>query len=122
MTFLLDANLSPLIGTYLTAAGHYAVHVRDVGLRHSPDEEILDYAGESDFVVVSQDSDFTNLLFHRKAKGPSLLLLRNVQEVTAATIASLIVNNLEQMDDALMAGAVVSLYEDRLRIRRLPID
>ena len=122
MNFLLDANLSPLIGKHLVDHGHNSVHVRDVGLRHASDEEILDHANQANLILISQDSDFTNLLFYRKARGPSLLLLRGVQEVSAAAIAELVVNNLHQVEDALLSGAVVSMYDDRMRVRRLPIE
>lgn len=121
MRFLLDANLSPLIATHLADGGHEAIHVRDLGLRHAADERILGYAQEHGFVIVSQDSDFTNLLVYRNATRPSLILLRNVQEVSAADIARLILANLKQVEEALTDGAVVSVLQDRIRIRRLPI-
>lgn len=51
-----------------------------------------------------------------------MILLRNVQEVSAADIADLIGANIEQIRVALEEGAVVSMIRDRLRIRRLPIE
>jgi len=121
MRFLLDANVSPLVAARLTEAGHSAVHVREIGLSDAGDEQIMDVAAQDERVVVSQDTDFTNLLYYRKASGPSLILLRNLPEVTAAEIAELIVVNLPQLEDALVKGAVVSIVADRLRVRRLPL-
>lgn len=80
MRFLLDANISPLIATRLNEAGHSAVHVRDTGLREASDERIMDVAIQDERVIVSQDTDFTNLRYYRKASGPSLILLRNLPE------------------------------------------
>jgi len=97
------------------------VHVREIGLRDASDEQIMDVAAQDERVVVSQDTDFTNLLYYRKASGPSLILLRNLPEVTAAEIAELIAVNLPQLEDALVKGAVVSIVADRLRVRRLPL-
>lgn len=121
MRFLLDQNLSPLVAAHLNGAGHSAVHVRDIGLRDASDEQIMDVAVKDERVIVSQDTDFTNLLYYRKASGPSLLLLRNLAEVTAAQITELIMVNLPQLEDALAKGAVVSIVGDRLRVRRLPL-
>jgi predicted nuclease of predicted toxin-antitoxin system len=119
--FLLDANISPLVATRLIEAGHSAVHVRDVGLRAASDEQIMDLAAQEDRVIVSQDIDFTNLLYYRRASRPSLILLRNLPEVTAAQIAQLITANLPQLEDSLSDGAAVSIVGDRLRVRRLPL-
>ncbi|MPY96985.1 MAG: hypothetical protein GEU97_03160 [Actinophytocola sp.] len=122
MRFLLDANLSPLIAALLTEAGHDTKHVRDVDLRHASDEQIMDFAAECGFVVVSQDTDFTNLLHYRKASGPSLVLLRNLPEVTSVQVSALILGNLDQFEAALVKGAVVSIVDDRIRVRRLPFQ
>jgi predicted nuclease of predicted toxin-antitoxin system len=121
MKLLLDANLSPLIATHLVAAGYESVHVRDAKIERSPDEEILAFADREGFVIVSQDSDFTNLLFFRNASTPSLILLRDIQEVTARGIADLLIDNLGQIAGVLEDGAVVSVMRDRIRIRQLPI-
>ena len=65
MRLLLDENLSPIIARLLTDAGIEAVHVRDLGMRTASDAEILVRARNEGLVVVSQDSDFTNLLLLR---------------------------------------------------------
>ena len=42
MKFLIDNNLSPLVADALKAAGHDAVHVRDLGMQAAPDETVLE--------------------------------------------------------------------------------
>ena len=33
-------------------------HVRDIGLRASPDIDVWEYAARNEFVIVTKDSDF----------------------------------------------------------------
>jgi hypothetical protein len=42
--FLIDNNLSPLLAESLKAAGHDAIHVRDLGLQAATDEVVLEHA------------------------------------------------------------------------------
>lgn len=121
MRLLLDENLSPIIARLLTDAGIEAVHVRDLGMRTASDAEILVRARNEGLVVVSQDSDFTNLLAAQAATRPSLILLRIPQAVTAADIASLLAANLDALRVHLEAGAVASVGHERIRVRRLPL-
>lgn len=121
MRLLLDQNLSPGISVHLAALGFESVHVRDVGLQNASDEAILEYARRDGLVVVSQDSDFTNLLAYQKASQPSLILLRIPNAVAAADIAAILAANMEAVLEYLVAGAIVSLNPDRIRVRRLPL-
>lgn len=121
MKLLLDQNLSPLICARLAEAGIEAVHVRDVGLTHASDAEIVTYARHMGTVIVSQDSDFTSLLVRDATAHPSLILLRIQHAVTAADISALLVANLDAVADHLRSGAIVSLTNDSIRVRRLPI-
>lgn len=121
MKFLLDANLSPrLVGT-LGDAGFATIHVADVGLADADDQTIFDFAAAEQFVVITDDSDFTMLLAARDSATPSVVLLRHVAELRLDVHAALLVANLPVVLDDLAAGAVVSLSPTRLAVRRLPI-
>ena len=50
MRLLLDANLSPRVLAVLSANGHEARHVGDIGLLTATDETILEWAGEHGYV------------------------------------------------------------------------
>jgi len=119
---LVDANLSPKVAAQLTGAGFEAVHVADVGLLTAPDDAILRYAAANEFVIVSADTDFGELLAaSRGAVSPSVILLRSADHLTPNQQAALLAANLPAVADDLDAGALVSIARGRLRVRALPV-
>ena len=121
MRFLVDANLSPRIASYLRDAGQDAVHVADVGLLHASDPEIMVWARRELRVIVSSDTDFGTLLARQETPDPSFLLLRQLNDRKPDEQAALILANLGAIVEHLTAGAVVTLTPRHLRVRPLPI-
>lgn len=121
MKFLIDNNLSPLLADALKAAGHDAVHVRDLGLQAAPDEVVLERADAGGQVLISAGTDFGGLLSRSKVDGPSVILIRRLAGRRAAEQAAIILANLDQVADDLAAGAMIVIHEDTLRVRRLPM-
>jgi predicted nuclease of predicted toxin-antitoxin system len=119
--FLIDNNLSPLLAENVKAAGHDAVHIRDLGLEAATDLVVLDQARSQDRVLVSADTDFGALLARSGATSPSVLLIRRLLGRRAAEQAALIQANLPPVAEDLAAGAIVVLGDDWLRVRRLPL-
>jgi predicted nuclease of predicted toxin-antitoxin system len=119
--FLIDNNLSPLLAESLRAAGHDAVHLRDIDMRDAPDPEVLEYARSTECVLVSADTDFGTLLAQSRASRPSFILIRRLSGRRAAEQSAIIQANLPQVAEDLAAGAVVVLGDDWIRIRRLPM-
>jgi predicted nuclease of predicted toxin-antitoxin system len=60
--FLIDAQLPPALARLLTAHGHQAEHVSDIGRGDAPDRELWHYAVEHDAVLVTKDEDFTDMV------------------------------------------------------------
>jgi predicted nuclease of predicted toxin-antitoxin system len=117
---LIDANLSPRLADLLNKQGNESGHVREHGLQHADDESIFDFAAEGDYVLVSEDTDFGELLATRNADRPSVILLRSGEPLTSETQASILVANLPSLTDDLDAGAIVVFGRARIRVRRLP--
>lgn len=69
MRFLIDNNLSPLLADALKAAGHDAVHLRDLGMQAATDHVVLEHTRADDRILVSADTDFGGLLARSGARA-----------------------------------------------------
>lgn len=121
MRLLVDENLSVRVAQQLVAAGHDVVHVTEVGLANTDDPVILARAAEQDRVVVTADSDFTDLLAVGGASRPSVILVRSSDHLTPPEQGSLLASAIPVVAEDLATGAVVSLTTERVRVRLLPI-
>ena len=60
MNFLVDAQLPPALARWLTAQGHQATHVFDLGLHTADDPVIWERARGELAVIISKDEDFVD--------------------------------------------------------------
>ena len=121
MRLLIDNALSPRVAEGLCAGGYDAVHVGAIGMAKADDNEIFEWCQANDRVVVSADTDFGTLLAQAREKSPSVLLLRRVSQRRPEAQVVLLLANLPKLVDALDAGSVVVIEENRIRVRTLPI-
>ena len=75
MKFLVDAQMSPAVASWLREAGHEATPVREAGLREADDSAICAYALQTGAVVLTKDEDFAELARGRAA-SPVIVWLR----------------------------------------------
>ena len=71
--------------------------------------------------MVSADTDFGSLLAIRGKSRPSFILLRKTQGLSPAEIAELLGQVLGDFTKELQQGCVLTVTDDRVRIRNLPI-
>lgn len=121
MRLLVDNALSPRLAEGLRAAGHDALHVRDLGLQSADDTVLFEFAAREGRILLSEDTDFGTLLALRKSARPSVILFRRVPDRGAASLLRLLLANLSTVEAELMAGAVVVFGSNRIRVRRLPL-
>jgi predicted nuclease of predicted toxin-antitoxin system len=120
MKFLIDNALSPIIVQGLQKAGFEAIHVRDIGLHSASDSVIFEHAFKNDQILISADTDFGTLLALRQYFKPSVILFRCSDKHPQSQL-SLLIAHLSEIRDALIAGSVVVIEDNRIRIRALPI-
>jgi predicted nuclease of predicted toxin-antitoxin system len=73
---LVDMSLSPRWVETLRLAGHEATHWSTVGVLTAPDRAIMQFARENDFVVVTHDLDFGDILAATGGAKPSVVQIR----------------------------------------------
>lgn len=120
MKLVIDMNLSPAWVSVLERAGHAAAHWSSVGSPHATDREILTWAREREYVVFTHDFDFGAILAATDADSPSVIQIRT-ENPTPDHCAPIMIDTLRRNADALAAGALISVDEDRARIRILPL-
>ena len=61
MKLLLDQNLSPRLVRRLSDLYPDSAHVSEYGLSHAQDVEVWEYARDHGFIIVSKDTDFSEM-------------------------------------------------------------
>src|SRR5438876_11853307 len=97
MKLLFDENLSPRLCTRLADLFPDSVHVMSVGLDQASDVEVLVYARDNGFVIVSKDSDFNDLVILRGF--PPKVLWLQIGNCTTKQIEDLLRNHHEAIAD-----------------------
>lgn len=121
MRLLLDQGLPRSTVLYLQNYGIEAVHVGGRGLATASDSEILNFGHQEGMVVVTLDADFHTLLALSGLTGPSVIRIR-IEGLRGEALAKLLVSLLQVCGDDLLNGAMVSVTEKGIRIRRLPVS
>lgn len=121
MTLLLDMNLSPQWVAHLKSAGISAIHWSEIGRADAPDTEIMAYAAEHDYVVVTHDLDFGAILAATDGTKPSVVQVR-ADDLSPAAIGGPLVAALRQMTSQLAAGALLTVDPGRTRLNLLPLS
>ncbi|MFB2892664.1 DUF5615 family PIN-like protein [Aerosakkonemataceae cyanobacterium BLCC-F50] len=120
MKFLADMGISLRTVAWLRSVGYDIVHLRDEGLQRLPDDEILIKARAEGRILLTVDLDFAELLAVSGEVLPSVILFRLGNENYQA-INERLAEVLSQCQEDLEAGAIISVSNQRYRVKRLPI-
>jgi predicted nuclease of predicted toxin-antitoxin system len=75
MNFLIDENIHADVVVWLRSIGQDVVYVAE-SLSGSSDEELLKIARGEHRIIVTDDKDFGELIFHRRVLSSGVILLR----------------------------------------------
>jgi predicted nuclease of predicted toxin-antitoxin system len=106
MKLVVDMNLSPDWIPMLQAQGWAAKHWSEIGPANAPDTELNYWAHTNEYIILTQDLDFTRLLFSSGNSGPSVVLLRLKDEFDTVARET-IFRALHQAKAALASGALL---------------
>jgi predicted nuclease of predicted toxin-antitoxin system len=120
MKLLVDMNLSPDWVRLLVSHGWEACHWSLVGPGNAPDNELVRWARQHNHVILTQDLDFSQILFATREAGPSVVLLRMDNEFEAAAREH-VCAAIRLAESALLGGALLTVSGTRVRLRRLPL-
>ncbi len=103
-------NLSPSWVDRLAGHGFEAVHWSTIGAATAPDVEILTWANEHHFVIITNDLDFSAILAAGAVEGPSVVQLRT-QDLLSESAARIVARALEAHREDIERGALLSIDE-----------
>jgi predicted nuclease of predicted toxin-antitoxin system len=120
MRLIADVHISPLTVAALKAQGYDIVRSTDLLPATAADAEILELARVQGRVVLTQDLDFSMLVALSNYGLPSLITLR-LSSVKPDLVTQKLLDVLPTVETELTEGAAVTINDDSLRIRKLPI-
>lgn len=120
MKLLIDMNLSPEWVGALASEGVDAIHWSNIGAYSASDSEIMAWSKDNDHIVLTHDLDFGAILAATNADAPSVIQLR-FQDLAPLHACGHVVKVLRDYRHELQQGALVSLDEEKARVRILPL-
>jgi predicted nuclease of predicted toxin-antitoxin system len=126
MKNLADENIEKPVVVKLRAEGHQVLHVSEIAPSIT-DIAVLRLANQENAVVLTEDKDFGDLIFHHHYASPGVILVRLPESVSSVDKAGIIVQVINQHQSELFhAFTVIMTNKIRLinfaRRNNRPID
>jgi predicted nuclease of predicted toxin-antitoxin system len=121
MRFLADMGISPRTVDFLQDLGYNATHLHEEGLDRLSDSAVLTKARRERRVLPTHDLDFGELVAISEARLPSIVTFR-LRSMQPNNVNRHLRAIIEQHREALQSGALVTVTEGHIRVRRLPIE
>jgi predicted nuclease of predicted toxin-antitoxin system len=118
--FLADECVSRLVVEAIGSLGYTVGWIHDL-FPSATDEEVLRYAAAGQFILITADRDFGDLIFHYRqpAYGAVRILVWRFKG-SKAEIAAEVASRLSELGESLV-GQFTTVEPDRTRQRALPV-
>jgi predicted nuclease of predicted toxin-antitoxin system len=113
-------GISPKTVAFLRLQGYEAKRLLEENLERLTDSGLLDKARAEHSIILTNDLDFGELLAASHAALPSVIIFR-LHDMSAANVNRLLLKIINEYSQDLADGAVFSVDERAIRVRRLPI-
>jgi predicted nuclease of predicted toxin-antitoxin system len=120
MKLLLDACMPLDWLDFLNEHKQECVAWLRIGAPNAPDTDIMQYANENNFVVLTHDLDFGTLLAISNAAQPSVIQFR-APDIRPAALGPLLLQALTAHENIIREGALITVEAGRVRSRILPL-
>jgi predicted nuclease of predicted toxin-antitoxin system len=120
VNILVDMNLSQEWVPLLARPDWTIRRWSEVGKPNAEDQEIAKWAAENNFAVLTQDLDFSDILFMTQAAAPTVILLR-AQNENSPQFRAHVQRCLIEVEKQLHTPSLVVIDAHHARWRPLPI-
>lgn len=120
MRLLADLHIAPRTVQFLRTLGHDVLRVTDLLPATASDEIIVERAAQDQRIILTQDLDMTAIIALSRRQYPSLVTLR-LSSVRIEFVNTVLQRTLPVLEYDLRQGALVTIEDHRIRVRRLPL-
>ncbi len=117
---LADVHISPKTVADMQKQGYEIIRSSEVLPANAPDINILEFARTENWVVLTQDLDFSMLVALSRYSQPSLITLR-LSSAKPDIVTQKLLDVLPKIEEALQEGSAITIQDDSIRIRKLPV-
>jgi predicted nuclease of predicted toxin-antitoxin system len=121
LRFLADMGIPQRTVIWLRQQEHDAVHLREEALQELSDDDIVLKAIAERRIILTHDLDFSRIVALRSESLPSVITFR-LDDMRAPQVNVHLDQVLQGFDSELERGALVSVRERGIRVRRLPVQ
>jgi len=117
MKLKLDENLSRHLKPRLAQMGHDVLTAADEGLLGQPDHAVAHAAATEERMLLTLDVGFADLRKYPPGGHPGIILFRP-EAIGPLTVNAFIAARIEAINLEALAGCIVGVDPDRVRVRR----
>jgi len=121
LRFIADVHISPLTVAALRSNGYYILRTTELLPATAPDSNILEIARIEARIIITQDLDFSMLIALAKYNQPSLITLR-LSSAKPDVVTQKLLIVLPNLQGELRSGSAITINDNSIRIRKLPIS